>query len=136
MKAEVNDSGFSRTLLQISCCTKFAQLVYDKNVGADAPLGRRMVFMEVSSASSSLYTTINSQPTQARNRQLEQEQSSQQAAQARASAPQPQQASEAPPQPPVNETGQSVSAQAEAERNRPVVNTSGQLVGTRVNTTA
>ena len=92
--------------------------------------------MEVSSASSSLYATINSQSTQARNRQLEQEQSSQQATQARASAPQPQQASEAPPQPPVNETGQSVSAQTEAERNRPVVNTSGQLVGTRVNTTA
>ena len=135
MKAEVNDSGFLRTLLQISCCTKFAQLVYDGSVGADVLQGRRMTIMEVSSASSSLYATINSQSTQARSRQLEQEQSSQQATQTRASAPRPQQASEAPP-PPVNETGQSVSAQTEAERNRPVVNTSGQLVGTRVNTTA
>ncbi len=92
--------------------------------------------MEVSSASSSLYSTINSQSTQARNRQLEQDTSSQQATQARTSGPQTQQASGAPVQPPVNETGQSVSAQTEAERNRPVTNTSGQLVGTRVNTTA
>ncbi len=92
--------------------------------------------MEISSASSNLYSTINTQLTQNRNRQLEQDQSSQQATQARASGPQPQQANEAQPQPPVNETGQSASVRAEAERNRPVVNTSGQLVGTRVNTTA
>ena len=92
--------------------------------------------MEISSASSNLYSTINTQLTQNRNRQLEQDQSSPQATQARASGPQPQQANEAQPQPPVNETGQSASVRAEAERNRPVVNTSGQLVGTRVNTTA
>ncbi len=91
--------------------------------------------MEISSASSNLYSTINTQTTQARDRQLEQDQAFRQAQQSRASAPQ-QQANEAQPQPPVNEAGQSSSAQAEAERNRPVVNTSGQLVGTRINTTA
>lgn len=92
--------------------------------------------MEISSASANLYSTINTQTTQARNRQFEQDQVSRQAQQAQASSPQPQQANEAPQQPPVNEAGQSSSAQAEAERSRPVVNTSGQLVGTRVNTTA
>jgi len=123
-------------VLQILGCTKNVQLVYDGNVGADIPQGRRMNSMEISSASSNLYSTINTQTTQARNRQLEQDQASRQAQQAQVSAPQRQQANEAQPQPPVNETGQSSSAQAEAERNRPVVNTSGQLVGTRVNTTA
>ncbi len=92
--------------------------------------------MEISSTGSNLYSTINTQLTQSRNRQLEQDQASRQATQTQASGPQPQQANEAQARPPVNETGQATSAQAEAERNRPVVNTSGQLVGTRVNTTA
>ena len=123
-------------VLQISGCTKNVRLVYDGNVGTELPQGRRMNSMEISSASSNLYSTINTQTTQARDRQLEQDQAFRQAQQARASAPQPQQANEARQQPPVNEAAQSSSAQAEAERNRPVVNTSGQLVGTRVNTTA
>lgn len=123
-------------VLQTPGCTKKVQLVYDGNVGADTPQGRRMNSMEISSASSNLYSMINTQSTQTRNRQLEQEQASRQAQQAQASTPQPQQANESQAQPPVNEAGQSASAQSEAERNRPVVNTSGQLVGTRVNTTA
>ena len=49
---------------------------------------------------------------------------------------QPQATSAAQPAPAVNEMELAARARAEAENNRPVVNTSGQLVGTRVNTTA
>ena len=87
--------------------------------------------MEIGSATSNLYATINTQTAQARSRQAEQQE---QTAQAPAPQAQPQAAAQAQPPEAVNEP--SAAATTEAERNRPVVNTSGQLVGTRVNTTA
>lgn len=86
--------------------------------------------MEIGSATSNLYATINTQTAQARARQSEQEQTTQ----AAAPQAQPEPASQA--QAPETVIEASAAAQSEAERNRPVVNTSGQLVGTRVNTTA
>ena len=96
--------------------------------------GQEESHMEISSVTSSIYSTTSAQAVQMRARQLEQEQSLQQAPPAQSSPLQ--QTNEAPTTQVVNEAGQSASSQSEAERNRPVVNTSGQLVGTRVNTTA
>lgn len=87
--------------------------------------------MEIGSATSNLYATTSTQTAQAWSRQAEQEQ---QATQAAASQAQPPQASQVQPPETINEAN--AAPPAEAERNRPVVNTSGQLVGTRVNTTA
>ena len=95
--------------------------------------------MDVSSVSSSVYSAItaNSQ-TQARNSQPEESRSAQQSQQATQaqSSQQTQKADAAQNTPPVNESDSASRAQAESENARPTVNTSGQTVGTRVNTTA
>jgi hypothetical protein len=96
--------------------------------------------MEISSTTSSLYSVITERATQARTRQVEQDQEPQaaqaQAAQAQPTPPQPQSANNVQTTQAVSETEKAAAARQEAEQNRPVVNTSGQLVGTRVNTTA
>ncbi len=96
--------------------------------------------MEVGSVSSSLYNTITAASTQnARARQSEQTAQEQQEPQALQSSPTTQQAAQTNRVQPASNTSESesvVSAQTEAERNRPTVNLNGQLVGTRVNTTA
>ena len=80
--------------------------------------------MEIGSVSSSqLAATSANAQTQVRARQAEQDQQAQQTQQA-----QSRQANEG------NES--SARAQADVERNRPTVNANGQVVGTRVNTTA
>ena len=80
--------------------------------------------MEIGSVNSSqLAATSTNAQAQVRARQPEQDQQAQQTQQARS-----RQANEG------NES--TVRAQAEVERNRPTVNTSGQVVGTRINTTA
>lgn len=93
--------------------------------------------MEVGSVSSSLYASTmaaSTQNVQTRTRQPEQTAQTQ-APPAQAT---PQAASTERTQPTSNtsEIESAVSAQVEAQRNRPTVNLSGQLVGTRVNTTA
>ena len=94
--------------------------------------------MEISSATSSLYSVITDRAAQARTRQLEQgrEQQAEQTPQAQPTPPQPQSANNLQTTQAVSETEKAAAARQEAEQNRPVVNTSGQLVGTRVNTTA
>lgn len=96
--------------------------------------------MEIGSVSSNLYSVSTAQSTQnsqaqlrareaeqtAPDQQLQQSQAPQQTAQTERTRP-AQNASE---------SESTVSAQTEAERNRPTVNLNGQLVGTRVNTTA
>jgi len=109
-------------------------MVYHEGVGANAPYGERDTLMEISSATSSLYSTIASQSAQERKRQIEQDLLTQQAQQV--SQPQATSASETQTTQAVDETGASSSLQPQPERNAPVVNTSGQLVGTMVNTTA
>ncbi len=94
--------------------------------------------MEISSTTSSLYSVVTERAAQARTRQLEQEQR-QQAAQTTQTQQTPssqQSASNVQTTQAVSETEKAAAARQEAEQNRPVVNTSGQLVGTRVNTTA
>ena len=94
--------------------------------------------MEISSTTSSLYSVITERAAQARTRQVAQD-SEQQAAltpQAQPSPPQPQSANNVQSTQAVSETENVAAARQEAEQNRPVVNTTGQLVGTRVNTTA
>ena len=95
--------------------------------------------MDVSSVSSSVYSAItaNSQ-AQARNSQPEESRSAQQSQQATQaqSSQQTQKADAAQNTPPVNESDSANRAQAASENARPTVNTSGQAVGTRVNTTA
>ena len=91
--------------------------------------------MEISSTTSSLYSVITERAAQARMRQVEQDQEPQ-AAQAQPAPPQPQSANNVQTTQAVSETEKAAAARQEAEQNRPVVNTSGQLVGTRVNTTA
>lgn len=91
--------------------------------------------MEISSTTSSLYSVITERAAQARTRQVEQDQEPQ-AAQAQPAPPQPQSANNVQTTQAVSETEKATAARQEAEQNRPVVNTSGQLVGTRVNTTA
>ena len=94
--------------------------------------------MEISSATSSLYSVITDRAAQARARQLEQDraQQAEQTPQAQPTPPQPQSANSVQTTQAVSETEKAAAARQEAEQNRPVVNTSGQLVGTRVNTTA
>jgi flagellar biosynthesis GTPase FlhF len=105
-------------------------------------LKQKEVAMEVGSVSSSLYSatlaasTQNTQAqSQSRARQSEQTAADQQAQQPQAAqqavqTERTQAAQNAP------ESESTVSAQVEAERNRPTVNTNGQVVGTRINTTA
>ena len=109
-------------------------MVYHESVGANAPYGERDTLMEISSATSSLYSTITSQSAQERKRQIEQELLAQQTQPV--SQPQVTSVSETQTAQAVDQTGASSSLQPQAERNPPVVNTSGQLVGTTVNTTA
>lgn len=94
--------------------------------------------MEVGSVSSSLYASTmaaSAQSTQARTRQPEPPVQAQAPQQAQST---PQAASTDRPQPTSNasESESAVSAQVEAQRNRPSVNLNGQVVGTRINTTA
>jgi hypothetical protein len=97
--------------------------------------------MEVGSVSSSLYsatalaTSTQNLQAQSRARQAEQAAQEQPAQQ----SPLTQQASQTERTQPAQKAPESestASAQVEAARNRPTVNTSGQLVGTRINTTA
>lgn len=91
--------------------------------------------MEISSTTSSLSSVITERATQARTRQVDQERETQ-ATQVQPTLPQPQAANNVQPTQAVSEIEKAAAARQEAEQNRPVVNTSGQLVGTRVNTTA
>lgn len=97
--------------------------------------------MEIGSVSSSVNsasTYASSAQQQLRTRQQEQDKQTQQTQQAQ-SAQQTQQASQLQQMqvtPPVDESESAANARAESERNRPTVNTSGQTVGTRINTTA
>ena len=94
--------------------------------------------MEVGSVSSSLYSATlaaSTQNTQARARQSEQTAADQQAQRPQA-AQQAVQAERTQPAQNAPESESTVSAQVEAERNRPTVNTNGQVDGTRTNTTA
>ena len=117
---------------------KSAGLVYDGSVSFGL-LPEQEGFMEInsaSSASSSIYSALNAnaQAVQARARQPEQD--PQQNVQAQAPQARPQAANEAQPSQAATEMEMAARARSTAESNRPVVNTSGQLVGTRVNTTA
>jgi hypothetical protein len=99
--------------------------------------------MDVSSVSSSLNSTLiaastaNSQAS-LRTRQNEQDSQAQQSTQTQQSrqAEQPSRAQQTQSNRPVDENEASARARSETEANRPSVNTSGQVVGTRVNTTA
>jgi hypothetical protein len=73
-----------------------------------------------------------------RTRQSEQDNQAQQSAQTQQSqqAQQPSRAQQAQSARPVDENEASARARSETESNRPSVNTDGQVVGTRVNTTA
>jgi hypothetical protein len=83
--------------------------------------------MEVSSVSSSINASVAaSTQTQMRALQTQQDQQVQQAR----STQQAQGAQS------VDESEAAAQARTEAENNRPTVNTSGQVVGTRINTTA
>ena len=83
--------------------------------------------MEIASTSASARAMIDLRAAETRASQSGQAQS----------FPAAPQGSENPPQPSeVSPEQAAAAARAEAERNRPVVNTSGQLVGTRINTTA
>ena len=95
-----------------------------------------MEINSASSASSGIYAALNAnaQASQARARQPEQD--PQQNVQAQAPQARPQAANEAQPSQAATEMEMAARARSTAESNRPVVNTSGQLVGTRVNTTA
>ena len=96
-----------------------------------------MEINSASSASSGIYAALNpnanAQAVQARRQP---EQDPQQNVQAQAPQARPQAASEAQPSQAATEMEMAARARTAAENNRPVVNTSGQLVGTRVNTTA
>ena len=99
--------------------------------------------MEVGSVSSSLYSanlaaSAQNLQAQSRARQTEQTTPDQQAQQSQAAQQASQASQSAGAQPAQNalESESTVSAQVEANRNRPTVNTSGQVVGTRINTTA
>ena len=97
--------------------------------------------MDVSSVSSSVYSAItaNSQ-TQTRNSLPEGGRSAQQSQQAtqtqNSQQAQNQKTVATQSKPPVSESESVNRAQAASENARPTVNTSGQAVGTRVNTTA
>ena len=96
--------------------------------------------MEIASTTSSVRAMIDMQAAETRTRQADQAQTFPAPPQTSASQAQPQtSASQAQPQPQPSEVSTeeaAAAARAGAERNRPVVNTSGQLVGTRINTTA
>ncbi len=87
--------------------------------------------MEVGSVSSSLGSALNTQ-AQVRSRQPETEPQPPQTQQSQQS----QQAQQAQQAQQTRENESADQTRAEAEKNRPTVNTSGQVVGTRVNTTA
>ena len=89
--------------------------------------GAKESVMDIGSVNSSQVaaSTLNPQ-VQGRVRQADQDQQAQQA----------QQTLQAQSRSAAKETESTASAQAETERNRPTVNTSGQVVGTRINTTA
>ena len=95
--------------------------------------------MEISSASSSANSAlIASLQSQVRTRQPEQDQQARQSQQSQQAqqtqdAQRTQQAQQTRS---VDENESASRSRAEAEGNRPTVNTSGQIVGTRVNTTA
>jgi len=92
--------------------------------------------MEISSATSSLYSVATDRAAQARASQAAQDQK-QQTVQTPQAQPAPTQStSNVQTTQAVSETEKAAAARQEAEQNRPVVNTSGQLVGTRINTTA
>ena len=85
--------------------------------------------MEIASTTSSVRAMIDMQAAETRARQADQAQTF--------PAPPQTSASQAQAQPSEVSTEEAAAAaRAVAERNRPVVNTSGQLVGTRINTTA
>ena len=98
------------------------------------------VFMEInsaSSASSGIYAALNANANaQAAQAHRQPEQDPRQNVQAQAPQARPQAANEAQPSQAATEMEMAARARSTAESNRPVVNTSGQLVGTRVNTTA
>ena len=91
--------------------------------------------MEISSTSSALASSLQSQ---LRTRQPEQGQPAQQSPQTQ----QPQRTQDAQKaqlaqkSASVDENEAASRSRAEAEKNRPIVNTSGQLTGTKINTTA
>jgi hypothetical protein len=87
--------------------------------------------MEVGSVSSSVGSALNAQ-AQVRSRQPEPDPQTQQSQQAQQS----QGAQQAQGSQSSQESEAADRARAEAEKNRPSVNTNGQVVGTRVNTTA
>ena len=116
---------------------KSAGLVYDGSVSFGLQLEQE-VFMEInsaSSASSGIYAALNAN-AQAAQARRQPEQDPQQNVQAQAPQARPQAANEAQPSQAATEMEMAARARSAAESNRPVVNTSGQLVGTRVNTTA
>lgn len=95
--------------------------------------------MEIGSGSSSINSLAANALVQTRTRQLEQDQQTQDAQQTQRSqqaeqAQQTQQTEQALQA--ANDSESVRQAQSETEKNRPTVNTSGQLVGTRINTTA
>ena len=85
--------------------------------------------MEIASTTSSVRAMIDMQAAETRARQADQAQTFPAPPQAAASQAQAQPSE-------VSTEEAAAAARAVAERNRPVVNTSGQLVGTRINTTA
>ena len=99
--------------------------------------------MDVSSVSSSQYSALAaSAEAQSRRLPADREpsapavsESSRQAEQAQGAEPRPD-AEQARRAQSVNESEAAAQARAEAQRARPTVNTNGQTVGTRVNTTA
>lgn len=100
--------------------------------------------MEIGSGSSSINSLAANALVQTRTRQLEQDQQTQDAQQTQRSqqaeqaqqTQQTEQAQQAQALQAANDSESVRQAQSETEKNRPTVNTSGQLVGTRINTTA
>lgn len=88
------------------------------------------------SVSSALTASIQARVRQSENDAQEQASQAQQSAQPRQAQQSQQSQQSAPAQPSPSVDANNAAARLESEANRPVVNTNGQLVGTRVNTTA
>jgi hypothetical protein len=88
------------------------------------------------SVSSALTASIQARVRQSENDAQEQTSQTQQSAQPRQAQQSLQSQQSAPAQPSPSVDSNNAAARLESEANRPVVNTNGQLVGTRVNTTA
>jgi hypothetical protein len=137
--AGLNTMPFSPSVAVLDCsvfCEKRLGSNLGKRGGNDLSLACRFWprplqkerIMEVGSVSSSVTATANAQ-AQLRARQSEQDQQAQQALQT-------QRAQQSQRSQPVDESESANRASAEVERTRATVNTSGQVVGTRINTTA